>query len=160
MRDNATHNHLPRLSLSRAQLTCRIDAVGERLGQVQSADGMRAIEIGDGARQFQHIMKPACRKTQTFGSFAQKGDACRIGPRNLFDEVPRRGGIRADVGQAELSIAARLDKPRRGNARRDFGRAFRRRRRARFRRGGHACRRRRAPPSRQNDAAHGTGAGR
>ena len=95
---------------------------------MQPADFLRAVEVGERARDAQHAVIAARGQPHGLGGIAQQLLALRVGLCDLLQQRGRRFGIGADMRQAGCRITRELDVARGRDARGDLGRAFRGRR--------------------------------
>jgi len=86
-----------------------------------AAHQWRSRETGDRAREFQDAMETARREPHAFGRIAHEIASGGIGPRDIFDQRGRRGGVRRQSWQTQRRITRPLQFARGGNARRDIG---------------------------------------
>ena len=62
-------------------------AIAERFGDVDAGNGVRGVEIGEGAGDAEHAMETARRELQLFRCLAQQGDALRVRAGNVFQQA-------------------------------------------------------------------------
>ena len=101
-------------------------AVGERLGQMRATHGGGAVEIGDGAGEFQDAMVSARRQGETLGRLAHESLRAGVRRGQFLDRARRRGGVGGDAGKADRRVTLGLYGARRRDAASDLRRAFRR----------------------------------
>ena len=99
--------------------------VGQRFGQMKPFDGLRSVEIGNGAGDFQAAVIAAGTQPELVGSLLHQGGAGRIQHGNLFEQRRRTGGIGGDVGPSKLFEPVFLPLPRFDHPLRHLFRAFR-----------------------------------
>ena len=75
---------------------------------MQAPDLRGAVEIGEGAGQFQHPMIAARREAHALGGVPQQGEARRVEGRRIFDHARGRGGVGGHPGQAHGAVALPL----------------------------------------------------
>ena len=73
-------------------------------------------------------VEAARREAHRVGGLAHEGEPLAVRPGDLLEHLRRAGGVGRDPGKPEIDIALRLPPARRGDPRRDLGRAFGRRR--------------------------------
>src|ERR1700761_6047597 len=82
--------------LSRPPHFVRQRAIGQRFGEMDPADLVEAVEIGERARHPQHTMIAAGGKPHSVGRLAQKSEPARIRPRDVFQHRAGHRGVAAD----------------------------------------------------------------
>lgn len=96
-------------------------AVAERFGDVDAADCLAVREVGDGTADAEDPGIAAGRQPHRFRGLGEKPSAGFVGRGDGIEQCAIRLRIRAD---RVVAVTVGLDRPGRGNAGGDFGRAF------------------------------------
>ena len=94
---------------------------------MRAAHGGGAVEIGDGASEFENPMVTTRRQGEALGRVAHQRLRAGIDCDEFLDRAGRRRRVGGDAGKADRRIALGLDRAGGGDAARCFGRAFGRR---------------------------------
>jgi hypothetical protein len=90
-------------------------AIAERFGDVRTAHGFGAFEIGDGPRNLQRAMESARRKAKRFGGMTEQSNPGFIRRCGFFEKRRRAVGVGSNAFGAEccesraLAFAGRSD---------------------------------------------------
>jgi hypothetical protein len=82
--------------------------IGERFGEMDAANFVGAIEIGECTGYAQHAVIAACRQPHGIGGLAQERKPARIRPRHILEHRARDGGVAVQMRQTDRRIARRL----------------------------------------------------
>ncbi len=83
-----------------------------------------AIEVGEGAGEFQHPVITARGEAQPLGGVAHERQPRRVRVRDLLDDAGRSAGVADNALEFEFGVAGELDLAGRADAGGDLGRTL------------------------------------